>query len=100
MSKRKLVLITVIIIFCAVLVAVVYNSVFKKDSYLNKTYREVYDELSVEERNMLKDKYKEMQESDNIKDKLEMDIEVPEAVIDKIYPEEFKKPFDDFLNGK
>lgn len=100
MSKKKLVLITVIIIVCAGLVAIVYNSVFKEDSYLNKTYREVYEELTEEEKNMLKNEYREMQESNNLKDKLTTDAKVPDAVLDKFYPKEFKEPFEDFLKTK
>lgn len=100
MQKSKLVVITVIIIVCVVLVAVVYNSVFKEESSLNKTYTEVYEGLTEDEQNMLKDKYKEMQNSENIEDKFKVDVELPEAVKEKLYPDVFTKPFKDFLNTK
>ena len=100
MSKSKLIIITIILVACIGLVAFIYNSVLKEESMLDKTYKEVYDGLTVEEQNRLKDKYKEYQDADSIKDRMEVEVELPEAVKDKLYPKEFTKPFTDFLNGK
>ncbi len=98
MQKSKIIIITIILVVCIGLVAIIYNSVFKEESVLNKTYGEIYEGLSEEEQNRLKDKYKEYQNSDSLKDKLEVEVEIPEAMKEKLYPDVFTKPFEDFMN--
>ncbi len=98
MPKSKLLTITAILIVCIGLVTIICNSVFKEESMLDKTYKEVYNELSEEEQNRLKDKYNEYQNTDSIKEKMEFEVEIPETLRDKLYPEEFTKPFKDFMS--
>lgn len=98
MSKNKLLIITIILVVCIALVTIIYNSVFKGESVLDKTYREIYEGLSEEEQNRLKDKYKEYQETDSIRDKMEIEVEIPETIKEKLYPDVFTKPFKDFMN--
>ena len=95
MNKSKVILITLIVILCVGLLVFAGVKVLGNKTVEDNTVRETYNELSETEKQTVKEQYQEFKDGNlNLLDP-DTEIEVPDALKDKVVPPELIAPITD-----